>query len=149
MASGLHLTWITDLFMKDSIFITKADFAKLSHLIEGQRSAHLTDRTAIEDLAQELDRAEIVDPQDVPANVITMNSEVLLKDLDSGEVMRYRLIFPTQVRSGNSISILAPIGTALLGYREGDVIEWAVPRGVRRLQVLNVLSQPEAAGVWQ
>ena len=135
--------------MKDSIFITKADFAKLSQLIEGQRTAHSIDRSALENLAQELDRAEIVDPQDVPANVVTMNSEVLLKDLDSGEVMRYRLIFPAQVRSGNSISILAPIGTALLGYREGDVIEWPVPRGRRRLQVLTVLSQPEAAGVWQ
>lgn len=135
--------------MKDSIFITKADFTKLSQLIEGQRRAHSNDRTAIENLAQELDRAEIVEPQDIPANVITMNSEVLLKDLDSDEVMRYRLIFPSQARSSTSISILAPIGTALLGYREGDVIEWPVPRGIRRLQVLNVLSQPEAAGVWQ
>ncbi len=135
--------------MKDSIFITKADFAKLSQLIEGQPHANLTDRAALENLAQELDRAEIVEPQDVPANVVTMNSEVLLKDLDSGEVLRYRLIFPSQVKSVNSISILAPVGTALLGYREGDVIEWPVPRGVRRLQVLNVLSQPEAAGVWQ
>ena len=135
--------------MKDSIFITKADFEKLSKLVEGWRIGRSADRAALEKLAQELDRAEVVEPQDVPGDVVTMNSEVLLKDLDSGEVMHYKLIFPTQARSGNSISILAPIGTALLGYRAGDTIEWPVPRGTRRLQVLSVLAQPEAAGHWQ
>lgn len=135
--------------MKDSIFITKSDFEKLSELIEGRRLGQSADRAALDKLAQELDRAEVVEPQDVPGDVVTMNSEVLLRDLDSGEVMQYKLIFPTQARSGNSISILAPIGTALLGYRAGNTIEWPVPRGTRRLQVLSVLAQPEAAGHWQ
>lgn len=76
-----------------------------------------------------------------------MNSEVRLKDLDSGDVKVYRLVFPTQARMENGISVLAPIGTAILGYRVGDVIEWRVPKGIRRLQVVEVLYQPEAAGV--
>jgi regulator of nucleoside diphosphate kinase len=76
-----------------------------------------------------------------------MNSEVRLKDLDSGDVTVYRLVFPSQTRTENSISVLAPVGTAMLGYRVGDVIEWRVPKGVRRLKVLEVIYQPEAAGV--
>jgi regulator of nucleoside diphosphate kinase len=83
----------------------------------------------------------------VPPDVITMNSEVRLMDVDSGEVKVYKLVFPTQTRTENSLSVLAPIGTAILGYRVGDVIEWRVPKGVRRLKVLEVLFQPEAAGV--
>ncbi len=132
--------------MKDHIFITKADLEKLSHLIEGRRAGLPPDLAALDSLEQELDRAEIVEPEAVPHDVITMNSEVRLKDLDSGEVRAYKLVFPTQTRSENSVSILAPIGMAMLGYRVGDVIEWHVPKGVRRLEVLDVIYQPEAAG---
>ena len=76
-----------------------------------------------------------------------MNSEVRLKDLDSGESRVYRLIVPTQTRTETSVSVLAPIATAMLGYRVGDVIEWRVPKGIRRLEVLEVIYQPEAAVV--
>jgi regulator of nucleoside diphosphate kinase len=76
-----------------------------------------------------------------------MNSEVRLIDLDSGEIKVYKLVFPSQVRTENSLSVLAPIGTAILGYHVGSVIEWPVPKGVRRLKVLDVLFQPEAAGL--
>jgi regulator of nucleoside diphosphate kinase len=76
-----------------------------------------------------------------------MGSEVRLMDVDTGEIKVYRLVFPSEARTENSLSVLAPIGTAILGYRVGDVIEWRVPKGVRRLKVLDVLFQPEAAGV--
>ena len=73
-----------------------------------------------------------------------MNSEVRLEDLDSGMTQRYRLVFPNQFRGADSVSVLPPIGTAILGYRVGDVIEWPVPKGIRRLKVIEVLFQPEA-----
>ena len=66
-------------------------------------------------------------------------------DMDSGEV--HILVFPSRARTANPLSVLAPTGTAILGYRVGDVIEWQVPKVVRRLKVLEVLFQPEAAGV--
>lgn len=133
--------------MKDRIYITEGDFEKLHRLVEGRRSRISTDRENLDRLEQELDRAEIVDAASIPRDVVTMNSEVRLRDLDSGEVKVYRLVYPTQFRTENSISVLAPVGTAMLGYRVGDVIEWPVPKGVRRLQVMEVLYQPEAAGV--
>ena|ERR1035437_288026 len=133
--------------MRDHIYITDPDCEKLRRLITGRRGGNSLDREYLDVLEQELDRAEIVEPEAIPRDVVTMNSEVRLKDLDSADVKVYRLVFPTQTRPENGISVLAPIGTAMLGYQVGDVIEWRVPRGVRRLKVLEVIYQPEAAGV--
>jgi regulator of nucleoside diphosphate kinase len=133
--------------MRDRIYITDADFERLRRLIAGRRGANSVDQEYLDILEQELDRAEIVQPDAIPHDVVTMNSEVRLRDVESGEVRVYRLVFPSQRRTENSISVLAPIGTAMLGYRVGDVIEWRVPKGIRRLKVLDVIYQPEAAGV--
>ena len=76
-----------------------------------------------------------------------MNSSVRLRDLDSGETEGYELVEPTDAdMTFDRISVLAPIGTAILGYRLGDVIEWPVPAGLRRLRVEEILDQPERAG---
>ncbi len=133
--------------MREPIYITGADHEKLRRLIAGRRGASPLDSEYLDMLEQELDRAEVVEPMAIPRDAVTMNSEVRLKDLDSGDVKVYRLVFPAQTRTENSISVLAPIGTAMLGYRVGDVIEWRVPKGIRRLKVLEVVYQPEAAGV--
>jgi regulator of nucleoside diphosphate kinase len=133
--------------MRDGIFITETDYEKLKRLIAGRRSSR-ADAQHLNELDQELERADVLnDSEAVPPDVITMNSEVRLIDLDSGETKVYRLVFPSQARTENSLSVLAPIGTAILGYRVGSVIEWKVPKGVRRLKVLEVLFQPEAAGL--
>jgi regulator of nucleoside diphosphate kinase len=133
--------------LTETIYITKEDYDKLQRLIAARRHEFSSDRATLDQLEQELDRAEIVDPGSIPPDVITMNSEVRLKDLDSGDEMVYSLVFPNHARSGTAISVLAPIGTAMLGYRAGDVIRWRVPKGMRQLKVLNVLYQPEAVGV--
>jgi regulator of nucleoside diphosphate kinase len=133
--------------MRDRIYITNDDSDRLRRLIAGRRGANSIDHEYLDVLEQELDRAEVVDPEAIPRNVVTMNSEVRLKDLDSGETRIYRLVFPNQTRTENSISVLAPIGTAMLGYRVGNVIKWRVPKGIRRLKVLEIIHQPEAAGV--
>ena len=131
--------------MSDSIFVTKPDLGKLRGLLEARHAGYSYDRPYLDKLEEELERAEIVDSYAVAPDVVTMNSEVRLKDLDSGEVSVYRLVFPSQARSENHVSVLAPIGTAMLGYRAGDVVEWQVPKGIRRLQILEVVYQPEAA----
>lgn len=133
--------------MRDRIYITEDDARKLRRLIAGRRGGRSSDLEYLDMLEQELDRAEEVEEAAIPGGVVTMNSEVRLKDLDSGETRVYRLIFPTQARTENTVSVLAPIGTAMLGYRVGDVIEWRVPKGLRRLKVLEVTAQPETAGV--
>jgi regulator of nucleoside diphosphate kinase len=133
--------------MRDFIYITEADAEGLRRLIQRVRAAGPTQRQHLDMLEQELDRAEVVAAESIPRDVITMNSEVRLQDLDSGATQRYRLVFPHQLRAQDSVSVLAPIGTAMLGYRVGDVIEWPVPKGIRRLKVLEVVYQPEAHAV--
>ena len=130
-----------------NIYITELDYNRLSALIEKTRETNGVDREYLNKLETELDRAEIVDAKDIPANVITMRSTVRLKDLVTGDENTYSLVFPTEADfSQGKISILAPIGTAILGYKRGDTIEWTVPSGLRRLKVDEVIYQPEAAG---
>lgn len=130
-----------------NIYITEPDYNRLSALIEKTREGNGGDRQYLNKLEAELDRAEIVDAKKIPANVITMRSTVRLKDLVSGEENTYSLVFPTEADfSRGKISVLAPIGTAILGYKSGDTIEWTVPSGLRRLKVDQIVYQPEAAG---
>ena len=130
-----------------AIYITDFDMERLQKLVDGSRSWSERDREYLQKLEEELNRAIVVASRDVPSDVVTMNSQVRVRDLDGGDEMIFRLVFPADADyEKGKISILAPIGTALIGYRAGDVVEWAVPSGVRRLKIESVLYQPEAAG---
>jgi len=130
-----------------TIYITELDYNRLNGLIDRARENNGVDAEYLKKLEAELERAEVVDPKDIPADVVTMRSKVRLKDLVSGERNTYSLVFPTEADSTEGkISVLAPIGTAILGYGRGDTIEWPVPSGLRRLKVEEILYQPESAG---
>jgi len=129
------------------IYITKADIKKLKNLIAGVKMSGSKSRADLDALEKELNRAKVVNPKRIPEEVITMNSKVRLCDLASGEEMIYTIVYPSDANmEHNKISVLAPIGTALLGYRVGDVVEWTVPSGVRSLKIQEVLYQPESVG---
>ena len=125
------------------IYITQQDMKRLRPLIEGVKNS----RDDLRGLQAELAHARVVTPADVPPDVITMNSKARLRDLDTGEEMVFTLVFPGDANVENDrISVVAPIGTAMLGQRVGDEFEWEVPAGSVRLRVEEVLYQPEAAG---
>lgn len=130
------------------IYVTTSDYHRLSGLIETSRERNGdSDREYLDQLEEELGRAELVHPKEIPEDVITMRSKVRLKDLKSGKTVMYSLVFPSEANSNEGhISVLAPIGTALLGNRSGDVVESRVPSGLRRLKVKEIIYQPEAAG---
>lgn len=132
---------------KRKLYITEFDRSRLEELIEVAEEFGGQDRKDLESLSEELDRAEIVSQKNIPANVVTMNSKVVLCDLDTSEELVFILVFPkdADIEAG-AISVLAPVGTAILGYARGDVVEWSVPSGVRRIRIEEVLYQPEAAG---
>ncbi|HMQ29649.1 MAG TPA: nucleoside diphosphate kinase regulator [Chloroflexaceae bacterium] len=97
-------------------------------------------------LEAELDRATLLSADEAPGEIVTMHAEAHLTDLDTGEELCYTLVFPEEADVRRQrISVLAPIGTAMLGYRVGDVFEWPVPDGLRRLKIVRVQAQPEAA----
>jgi regulator of nucleoside diphosphate kinase len=130
-----------------TIYITEVDYNRLTGLIDRTREHNGVDKEYLNKLETELERAEVVASKDIPSDVITMRSKVRLKDLVSGESNTYSLVFPTEADfAEGKISVLAPIGTAILGYRSGDTIEWQVPAGLRRLKVEGILYQPESAG---
>lgn len=102
----------------------------------------------LDELREELDRAEVVEPEDVPADRVTMNSCVRFRDESSGVESQATLVFPGHADPKvHCVSVLAPVGSALLGLSVGDSIEWPLPnRRTRHLRVVAVTYQPEAAG---
>lgn len=124
------------------IVITQHDHDRLMKLL-AQRKPHDDFDKA---LLAELKRGKIVDPEDIPPDVITMNSHVRFKD-EYGDSWEYWLVFPKDADlPTNKISILSPIGCALLGYGIGDRITIRTPKGRRELEVEEVLRQPEREG---
>ena len=129
------------------IAITDHDARRLGEILNVAGEFKYRGRADLAALAGELRRAQIVDARNVPGKVVTMNSRVVVEDLDSRQEMEFALVFPAAANADEGrISVLSPVGTALLGYSEGDVVEWAVPAGRRRLLVKKVVYQPEAAG---
>lgn len=132
---------------KRTIHVTDYDMKRLRKLLEGTKRWNQKDRSYLEHLEEELDRAITVASEKIPPNVVTMNTQMRVKDLDSEKEMSIQLVFPSEADfEQGKISILAPIGTALIGYRAGDTVEWRVPSGTRRLRIEAVTYQPEAAG---
>ncbi|NCD22268.1 MAG: nucleoside diphosphate kinase regulator [Spartobacteria bacterium] len=129
------------------IYITTPDRQRLTFMLEEALAGKHRDAAFLKELARELSLAETVEPKDVPADVVTMNSRVVLKDVESGENSEYTLVFPEQadVAQGR-LSVVSPIGTAILGYAKGSTINWQTPGGPRQIKIVDLPYQPEAAG---
>ena len=120
------------------ILITQTDAVRLRALLAA-RASSARDHEHLHELEMELERARIATPDEVPENVITIHSRVRVLDLASGEPRDLMLVLPTESdAAAGKISVLAPMGIALLGYRAGDVVEWRMPGGVRRLRIESV-----------
>jgi regulator of nucleoside diphosphate kinase len=128
-----------------NIVLTEPDHEQLNWLIASSKEQCRLDAERLNDLQNELNRAIVVKPCKVPPDVVTMNSRVRIRDLISGIELSYQIVFPKDADiAASRISVLAPIGTALIGYRAGSTVEWRVPSGRRRFRILNVEYQPEA-----
>jgi regulator of nucleoside diphosphate kinase len=126
------------------LLLSRLDSERIEALLE-QPIAHGIDTQALQ---AELARAEIVEPAQMPGDVITMNSTARFRDESTGDERELTLVYPRDVDgSPDKVSILAPVGSALLGLRIGATIEWPVPGGrTIQLRVLSIQYQPEAAG---
>lgn len=132
--------------MKNQVIsITGRDTHRLQNLLDNPDL--MRQKPYLEQLERELNRAHVVDSAAIPANIITMNSSALVVDLETGEEMLLTLVYPEHayIPEGR-ISVLAPVGMAMLGCRQGEVVTWEVPEGIRSLRIDSILYQPEAAG---
>ena len=128
------------------ILVTEDDMHRLRDLVRASRRTARRDQSHLAELDRELDRADTVAAADVPSDAVTMHSVVRVRDLDTGGRFDYTLVYPADADiERRRISVLAPIGTALIGHRTGDRIDWITPGGTRRLEVEAVLYQPETA----
>ena len=129
----------------DNIVMTAADHAELSSVVTLASKVSSRMKFEMRLLENELKHAKIVRAEDLPPDVITMNSRAELFDLETSERMQFTLVLPRDANiDEGKISVFAPLGTAMLGYRVGDEFEWHVPHGIRRLKVTDVYFQPEA-----
>lgn len=130
---------------RPTIIINELDAERIDMLLEKPEYAALPIADA---LNAELDRAQMCTPESMPHDVVTMNSQVKFRDLTTGEERTRTLVYPAKMTdSATQLSVLAPVGAALIGLRTGDTINWELPGGASaHLEVLELLYQPEAAG---
>ena len=128
------------------VILTSQDFDRLEALLASLPPNAFPGKTALQ---AELERAEIVEPEKVPPDVVTMNSTVRFQLLETGEEFQLTLVYPKDVQGhADRISVLAPVGSALLGLSVGDELEWPKPGGgVSTVTVVEVVYQPGRAGV--
>lgn len=124
------------------IFITEFDKQRLKKLLEKKLRLDDYDQA----LLSELNQAEVVEPQAIPDDVITMNSKCRLKEAN-GDLFDYTLVFPEEADfEQDKISILSPIGCSLIGNRVGSTISFPAPKGTKQVTVEDILYQPERSG---
>jgi regulator of nucleoside diphosphate kinase len=130
---------------RPTIIVAEDDARRLAYLLSaGRDGSH--DAAHLRELRDELERAIVVEPRSVPPGVITMNSAVTVLDATAGSRLEITVVYPHEADAAlGRISVLAPLGTALLGYREGDEVEWLMPGGLRRLRIENVRGVHEPA----
>jgi regulator of nucleoside diphosphate kinase len=122
--------------MRDNPIVISEPDARLLRGLLASRSAAARDQEHLEELRAELERAQVLDPEQISDEIVTMNKRVRFVDLSNGQRQEVVLVSPTEADvSARRISVLAPLGTALLGTREGDEVEWSMPGGVRRLRI--------------
>lgn len=130
---------------KPQIIVSSLDAERIQKILDKLPANAFPGKADLED---ELARAEMVEPKDIPPTVVTMNSQVRFRVISTDEEFSLTLVYPKDVdNSGKCISILAPVGSALLGLSQGDEIEWPKPGGgLIKVRIEEVIYQPERAG---
>lgn len=129
------------------IIVNKLDYLRIQKYIREARMTKTIEPTEAEKLVNELESATLVDPQEIPADVVTMNSVVKISFVDEQVQQEFKIVYPNEADfKSKKVSIFSPVATALIGFRIGDLIEWMVPGGIKRIKIEKIIYQPEAAG---
>jgi regulator of nucleoside diphosphate kinase len=127
--------------IKDQLILTKDDYKLLTSYMSGRGQKTSFDRKNAEGLQAELKKARLVSPDDFPVDVVRLNSKVKIKAENSDKIMELTLVTPDKANIKNKqISIMAPIGTALIGFRQGRKVKWQVPGGKTTFTILEVVN---------
>jgi regulator of nucleoside diphosphate kinase len=131
----------------NKIIVNRLDYQRIKRSVDDARQLKSISNEEAEKLMKELDSANIVPPEKIPSNVVTMNSIVKLSFLNNNKQVQFQIVYPDQANlKEHKISIFSPIATALIGYKVADEIEWIVPAGLTKIRIDEIIYQPEAAG---
>lgn len=134
----------------NKLIINRLDYARIKKSINDARQSGSISNREAEKLMAELDAAEIVDPEAIPNNIVTMNSIVKVSFLHNGKQVQFQIVYPDQANlKEKKVSIFSPVATALIGYKVGDEVDWVVPTGLTRIRIDEIIYQPEAAGDYE
>jgi regulator of nucleoside diphosphate kinase len=134
-------------YIMSKIILNRLDYARIKKCIRDAQLSNSISNHEAESLLRELESAEILEPEDIPSNVVTMNSIVRMSFINSKKNVKFQIVYPNKANfKDNKISIFSPIATALIGYKVDDEIEWIIPAGITRIRIDEIIYQPEAAG---
>jgi regulator of nucleoside diphosphate kinase len=127
---------------KRTLILTQDDYQIMTHILNGGWGKTSFDMKLAEDLRAELKKARVVDEKDVPGDVVRINSKVRIKADDRNEEMELMVVTPDRANlKEKRVSLLAPIGTALIGFRKGQQVKWKVPSGNKTFTILDVINE--------
>lgn len=134
----------------NKLIINRLDYARIKKSIHDAKQSGSINNSEAGKLLEELEAAEIVAPEAIPNNVVTMNSIVKVSFLHNDKQVQFQLVYPDQANlKEQKVSIFSPVATALIGYKVADEIEWIVPTGLTRIRIDEIIYQPEAAGDYE
>lgn len=136
--------------METKILITELDYVRLSNLIDSARIERSTELKNLEYLANEIKRANKIDSKKIAPEFVTMNSVVQVFNKETKQTMTIKIVYPKEAdfKKGN-VSVFSPLGSALLGYKVGDIVLFEAPKGMVEISIEKIEYQPEARGEYQ
>ncbi len=127
----------------NSIYISSLDMNRITVLLDKMPNI----AAELVELEAELDRATVLEPEEMPSNVVTMNSTVEFKFAGEERTMTKTLVYPSELKSSDDISIFAPVGSALIGLSVGQKLDWPMPnKQVKTIEIVDITYQPERCG---
>lgn len=130
-----------------NIIVNSLDYQRIQKQINEARQKKTIDALEADKLLNELNSATIMEPREIPGDVVTMNSVVKISFVDVGRQQEFKIVYPNEANfKEKKVSIFSPVATALIGFRVGDLIEWMVPGGLTKIRIDEIIYQPESAG---
>lgn len=133
--------------MKDKIIITELDYLRLSKIIGMAQNDRNIELKNLEYLAREIKRADRIDSKKIKPEFVTMNSVVQVMNEHTKKPMTIKIVYPNEADFKKAyVSVLSPLGSALLGHKLGDTVKYTAPKGIITIQITQIDYQPEANG---
>jgi regulator of nucleoside diphosphate kinase len=124
------------------VILTKSDYEILNSYVKNLHGMQVNEKENFSKLSGELKKAQVIDDASLPANIVRLGSTVVVKDLMTKRDLTVTIVLPQQADiKQKKVSVLAPIGTALIGFKKGQTVSWDVPSGKKDFKIMNVINE--------